>query len=236
MAKVVLVLGESGSGKSSSIEGLPPEQTFIVAPEYKELPFEGSDEAYPRISYTKLLNGTNTKGRFLVTDKLGEAAKSLVYVSKNRPEVKYAIVEDNQFYSLFTFISRINDRDGFAKFNDIAVNLVEFTRLLKGLREDMIIFLLHHIETGEDVRGNDVIQAKTMGKFVKEKVTFESLFTNVLLCDKEVGDASDEINHFFWTRMAGSTVKTPKGMFTDQKIPNDLRIVGERMREYYKMK
>ena len=110
--------------------------------------------------------------------------------------------------------------------------MIDLVELCKSLRKDLIIFILQHVETGTDVSGNDQIQAKTMGKFVKEKVTYEGLFTTVLLCDKEDGEEG-QVNHFFWTRKSRSTVKTPEGMFAEQKIPNDLFLVAKAISSYY---
>lgn len=225
MAKVILVLGESGSGKTTAAETLPPKNTFFVNPVGKDLPFPGADKNY------KKFNMQTGEGNIFSSKKTSSIAKVLQYVSDNRPEIKAIVLDDNQYISLFTFIARINEKS-FDKFNDIAVNMVELVEFLKGLRKDLIIFVLQHVEAGDNVSGDTVIQAKTMGKFVKEKVTFEGLFTIVLLCDKEVDD--DDVKHFFWTRRANSTVKTPKGMFEEQKIPNDLYAVAKRVSEYYK--
>lgn len=229
MAELILVLGESGSGKSSGIRNLPPAETRIIMPKFKRIPIENSEQNYSRVSKK------NPNGRIIVTDKLATAARTLDHISKNVSEVKYVVVDDNQYFSLFNFISKINEKS-FDKFNEIAANMVDFIRFCDDLRDDLFIFITNHVETGEDVNGNPIIQAKTMGKFVKEKVTYEGLFTNVLLCDKEEGDDEDQLNHFFWTRKIGSTVKTAYGMFKDQKIPNDFKLVADRMREFYGIK
>jgi len=226
MAKVALILGESGSGKTTAAETLPPKNTFIVNPVGKDLPFPGAELNYKKFNIEK-----NT-GNVFSSKKTSSIAKVLQHISDNRPEIKIIVLDDNQYLSLFTFINRISEKS-FDKFNDIAVNMVELVEFLKGLRKDLVIFVLQHIEAGDNVSGDTVIQAKTMGKFVKEKVTYEGLFTTVLLCDKEA-EEDGEVNHFFWTRRANSTVKTPKGMFADQKIPNDLLTVAKRMVEYYK--
>lgn len=226
MAKVILVLGESGSGKTTAAETLPPKNTFFVNPVGKDLPFPGADK-----NYTKF-NKETGKGNIFVSKKTSNIAKVLKHVSDNRPEIKVIVLDDNQYISLFTFIARINEKS-FEKFNDIAVNMVEMIEFLKSLRKDLVIFVLQHVESGDNVTGETQIQAKTMGKFVKEKVTFEGLFTIVLLCDKEA-DEEEDVKHFFWTRRANSTVKTPKGMFAEQKIPNDLFAVAKRIMEYYK--
>jgi hypothetical protein len=180
--------------------------------------------------YTEI-GDDNPNGNMLTTDRPSKTAKTLQYVNDKRPEIRSVVIDDNQYLALFTFVRRINDKDGFAKFNDIAAAMVELVQFAKGLRDNLTVYFLHHVDTGTDARGDDRLGAKTMGKFVKEKVTYEGLFSIVLMADKEKKDNND-IEYFFWTRMADSTVKTPEGMFKDQKIPNDLGIVAKAIHEY----
>lgn len=226
MAKVVLILGESKAGKTTSIRTLPPKHTFIVNPVNKDLPFEGSEKNYPRY------NKETGEGNLYSSKKTSAIANVLKDISDNRPEIKVIILDDNQYLSLFTFVSRVSEQN-YQKFTDIAVNMVELVEFLKSLRKDITVFIMQHIEIGDSVSGNPQIQAKTMGKFVKEKVTYEGLFTNVLLADKEA-DEHGEVKYFLWTRKADSTVGTAMGMFKDQKIDNDLYKVAKRMEAFYK--
>lgn len=227
MAKVILILGESGGGKTASVEYLPYKNTTIIQPEQKELPWKDSEKQYTRFD-----KEANT-GNLFVSDKTTSIAKYLKHVSDNRPDIRFVVIDDNQYISLFTFTSRINEKS-FDKFNDIAVNMVDLVRFCKKLRNNLQIFILQHIEVGETVTGERIVQAKTMGKFVKEKVTYEGLFTTVLLADKEEDDENEgDLKYFFWTRKINSTVKSPKGMFVDQKIPNNLYTVAKRIHEYY---
>jgi hypothetical protein len=232
-ARVSLILGASASGKSRSVKNLPPKMTFVVNVVGKDLPFKGSESLYPICKITKDAekNILNVEGNVLVSKNTGYIRKVLKWVSNNRPEIKFIIIDDNQYISLFTYTKRIDEKD-WAKYNTIAVNMVDLVEDLKELRPNLQIYILQHIETGEDANGDAQIQAKTMGKFVKEKVTYEGLFTMVLLADKEDGDEG-VVNHFFWTRKSKSTVKSPEDMFKEQKIPNDLLIVAKAVREYY---
>lgn len=227
MADVSLILGESGSGKSRSIKNLPAKNTFIVnvVGKQKRLPFKGSASNYTEF------NKDTGEGNMLTSRNWGYIAKVLKYVNKNRPDIRFIVLDDNQYLSLFTYTSRINEKD-WAKFNTITVNTVDMVDLLGGLRENLMVFVLQHIENGSSVEGKEQIQAKTMGKFIKEKLTYEGLFTTVLLCDKEEKD-DGEVEHFFWTRKINATVKSPEGLFEDQKIPNDLWIVAKALHSYY---
>jgi hypothetical protein len=225
MSDVALILGESASGKSRSVKNLPPKHTFIVNVVGKRFPFPKSQTLYPPFDIE------TGEGNVLTTKSTKTIAKVLKYVSTNRPDIRFIVIDDNQYISLFTYTARIDEKD-WAKFNTIAVNLIELTELCKSFRDNLMVFILQHVEAGLDVNGNDQVQAKTMGKFVKEKVTYEGLFDTVLLCDKEEDEQGD-VKHFFWTRKARSTVKTAEGMFPDQKIPNDLMLVAKAMHEYF---
>lgn len=238
MAEVSLILGESGSGKSRSLKNLPAGKTFLVNVDDKPLPFKGSNKMYQECEVSKHKGADGSTvidevvGNMLASKKTLYITNVLKWVSDNRPEIRFIVVDDNQYLSLFTYLERIDERD-WAKYNTIAVNMIHLVEECKKLRSNIQVFFLQHVENSEDVSGNRQVQAKTMGKFVKEKVTYEGLFTTVLLCDKEEGEEDGTLNHFFWTRRANSTVKTPEGMFDDQKIENDLLKVAKAIHEYY---
>lgn len=46
MANIVIVLGKSGTGKSTSIKGLNPKETVVLNTLKKRLPFKGSATLY----------------------------------------------------------------------------------------------------------------------------------------------------------------------------------------------
>ena len=70
------------------------------------------------------------------------------------------------------------------------------------------------------------------GKMLDEKLgSMEAHFTVVLRAAKE--SEGNEIKYVFYTKDANSTVKTPLGMFEDEKIPNDLKMVREAIDCYY---
>ena len=80
MARICLILGESGSGKSRSVKNLPPEETFYVTGGIQDLPFKDSKKYKP-------IGEMNPKGNFLRTSKWSDAAKYIKWVNKNRPDI-----------------------------------------------------------------------------------------------------------------------------------------------------
>lgn len=226
MAEITLILGGSGSGKSRSIKNLPSKRTFVISVvENKRLPFAKSSSLYTDFNFE------TGEGNILRSKSIKTIAKVLRYINEHRPEIRFVILDDAQYLSLFTYTSRIDEKD-WAKFNTIIANTIDLIDLMSSLRKDIMVFILQHIENGTDAMGDDQIQAKTLGKFIKEKLTYEGLFDTVLLCDKEEED-NGEVKHFFWTRKSKSTVKSSEGLFTEQKIPNDLLIVAKAIHEYY---
>lgn len=225
MAKVALIMGDSGSGKTNSIKYLNPKETFIVNPSCEQLAIPKGSEKYIDVRIDP------KKGNLLNEDRASKIAKALVYIDKQRPEIKTIIIDDNQFITLMHFKRKAHEKS-FDKFTDMAVNMVDLVQICKSLRPDLTIFFMNHIEIGVSARGEHQIQAKVISKFVKEKFIYEGLFPQVLLVDKEPTD-SGVPHHFFWTQLADSTVKTPEGMFEDIKIPNNLQIVKDAMDAFY---
>ena len=73
MANLIMILGESGTGKSTSIENLDPKETFIIQVVNKPLPFRGYKTKY------SLRNKENPKGNRFVSDR---SDLSLIHISE----------------------------------------------------------------------------------------------------------------------------------------------------------
>lgn len=88
MANLIAIVGQSGSGKSSSIRTLDPKETFIVNVASKPLPFKGW-----RSKYT-IWNKTNPNGNYINTSDVVTIGNILNYINTKRPEIKNVIIED----------------------------------------------------------------------------------------------------------------------------------------------
>jgi hypothetical protein len=100
-------------------------------------------------------------------------------------------------------------------------------------RDDLDIFYLTHSESAfDDSTGQKYAKAKTVGKLVDNVITLEGMFTIVIYT--EVEKTKEGVKHWFVTQNDGSTTaKSPMGMFEEIKIPNDLKLVKEKLNEYY---
>ncbi|HAS37303.1 MAG TPA: ATP-binding protein [Ruminococcaceae bacterium] len=148
----VLILGESGSGKSTSMRNFDPSELTVFNVANKLLPFR------------KKLNVINNAG-------YGTIGKEL-----QKQEKKIYVIDDSQYLLAFELFNRAKEK-GYDKFTDIAVRFEKMLDyIIKGTLEDCIVYLLHHCETTDTGK----VKAKTVGKMLDNQLTVEGLFSIVL--------------------------------------------------------
>jgi hypothetical protein len=225
MGQGILIIAESGTGKSTSIEKLDPKETFIINIANKPLPFRGW-----RKNYT-IWSKDNPAGNMYDKASPANIEAALRYISEKRPEIKTIIIDDFQYMSSFEFFERVDEK-GYEKFTQIGAHLARIARLPKDLREDLMIFILTHAEESTDMDGKKKFKAKTIGKMVDEKLTLEGLFS-IVLFGKVKKDKDGNIRYVFETSNNGeNTCKSPRGMFESFEIANDLQLVKEAITAY----
>lgn len=225
MAQGILVIAESGAGKSTSIENLDPKETFIINVANKPLPFKGWKKKYV------LWSKDNPTGNLYTGSSAQQIEACLGYVNSKRPEIKTIVVDDFQYMSSFEFFDR-SDEKGYEKFTQIGANLARIARMPKDLRDDLTIIFLTHAEESTDLEGKRKFKAKTIGRMVDEKLSLEGLFS-IVLFGKVKKDKDGNIRFIFETQNNGeNTCKSPKGMFPDFEIPNDLAYVKQAIQAY----
>lgn len=215
MSNMILIIGESGTGKSTAIETLDPTETFIIQVVNKPLPFKGFKSKYP-------LKAKDNNGNRVVAKDWTWVIKTLQMIESNS-KFKNIIIDDFQYILSSEYMSRAMER-GYDKFTEMAQHYYQIIEMAQQMREDLNIIFLSHNEQKED----GTSKVKTIGKLLDDKLTVEGLFTIVLNTKIEDG------NYFFETQNNGfNTSKSPKGMFEDLKIPNDLQYVIDKVSEYY---
>lgn len=157
MAIPVLILGESGSGKSTSMRNFGPDEVGIFNVASKPLPFRKKLPKVNGATYRTIIN------------------------SLSKPKLKRYVIDDSQYLMAFEMFDRAKET-GYNRFTDMALNfrnLVQF--IISGVPDDVIVYFLHHTETTPEGK----IKAKTVGKMLDEKLTLEGLFSIVLLCETD---------------------------------------------------
>jgi len=150
----VLILGESGSGKSCSLRNFEPDEVGIFNIAGKPLPFRKALKKVNNPKYVDIVKGLSV------------------------PKLKTYVIDDSQYLMAFEMFDRAKEV-GYGKYTDVALNfrnLIDF--IIRKTPDDVIVYFLHHTETTE----NGKIKAKTSGKMLDNQLTLEGLFSIVLLC------------------------------------------------------
>lgn len=153
MATVTLILGKSGSGKSTSLRNLNPAATALIQIIGKRLPFNGAKDWSPYVTddYAKVIAAARKTSR------------------------KVIVIDDFQYMLANEFMRRSQER-GYDKFSDIGRHTWDVFEALLKLPDDTRVYILSHTEetdTGQT-------KMKTIGKMLDDKITLEGLVTIVL--------------------------------------------------------
>ena len=205
MAQSVLVIADSGTGKSTSIRTLDPKETFIINIANKPLPFKGYKSKYTQISKD------NPKGNITSAASAAGIIKAMNHVNDKMPQIKTLVVDDWQYMSSFEYFERANEK-GYDKFTQIAANLAQ--------------------EDSTDINGNRKVKAKTIGKMIDNTLTLEGLFSIVLFGKVNKNDDGELEYGFEIYGYGENTCKSPMGMFEDKFISNDLQYVKDCIQKY----
>lgn len=214
-AETLLILGESGCGKSTSLRNLNPAETFIISTTSKPFPWRGWKK-----QYIKFDPKNNPNGNWYQTSKSSNILTIIKYVSAKRPEIKNIVIDDVQYSMSFEYLDRRKET-GYNKFSDIGGDFTDLLRVADVIRDDLKLIFTAHSENEGDAM-NPHYTLKTIGKLVKEKITPEGLFTYVFYA-MVFPNGEDTMEYKFLTNTDGEHVaKTPLGMFNDKFIDNDL--------------
>lgn len=213
----VMIIGESGVGKTYAIKNLDPEKVGIFLCEKSRLPFRKKFNTY----YVRNMKRVDENNKEQIV------RQSIVIQTVLRdPKRKIYVIDDSQYLLANEFFDRANET-GYQKFTDIGANFRNLIHLVNDeLPDDVTVYFLHHPEIDANT---GKVKAKTIGRMLDEKLTVEGCF-NIVLVAK-----TDGTDHWFETQSDGTnTAKSPEDMF-EPKIPNDLKLVDDTIRQYYEL-
>jgi len=221
MAELVFLIGRSGSGKSTSIRNLNPEETVIINTDQKALPF-------PKFN----LKYNEEKGNYLKTNDMSKVLEKLKEAHKNT-NIKTVIIDTiSRLGTDFIMSNAFRNEKGFDKWNRISGSIYDIINVINDkLREDVIVYIFAHPETVYDEAGFSkeriLMPGKQLNNFVLES------FSSIVLYTEVMSNPGQPNEYTFRTQTNNDTAKTPIDMFEERNIPNDLAKVSEAIREYY---
>jgi hypothetical protein len=228
MAELIAIVGNSGSGKSSSIRTLDPTSTFIINVAGKPLPFKGWKTKYP---FLKKNENGQLSGNLHNTSNVDEIDTLLQYVDKQRKDIKVVVLEDCQYLMAFEAMERSQEKS-YDKFVQIASHFYKVIDRARKMRDDLKIFILTHAENIGTPEAPSY-KMKTVGKMLDNMVTLEGLFTYVFYTAIGKDETTGAPSYKLITQSDGTTTaKTPLGCFDDMLIDNDMDYIVKKIDEY----
>ena len=154
----VLVMGESGSGKTYSIRNFKPEEVGIFSVEKGRLPFKGEFKVKKNASYKDILQAVNN------------------------PNLKRYVIDDSQYLMVNEFFDKAKEQ-GYQKYTELALNMRNLIHdINRKAPDDVVFYFLHHTEFDSN---SGRIKAKTVGKMIDQYLTLEGCFDIVLLAQTD---------------------------------------------------
>ena len=206
-------MGESGSGKTTSMRNLDPKSTYYIDCDKKGLSWKGWREQYNK-----------EKNNYYCTDYVQIVQQILGNINEKAPHIKTVVIDTLNGLMVADEVRRMKEK-GFDKWQDLAQCVWNLLDGLYSYRDDLTIIVICHSQTQKEDDGYTFTRIKTSGKKL-DKLNVESKLTTVLYATCKDG------RYVFKTHSDNSTAKTPMGAFEEDEIDNDITLVLEALKDY----
>ena len=214
MSRVIGVMGESGSGKTTSMRNLDPKTTFYIDCDKKGLSWKGWKKQYIKDE------------NYFTTDSPTNVIQILKAVNNNEKYKHIRTVVIDTINGVMVAEEMRNAKvNGFGKWTDLAQYVWSIFDYCLTMRDDLNVIILAHSITDTDDNGVVFTHIRTNGRKL-EKIVLESKLTTVLLALCKDG------KYIFKTSADRSSVKTPMGAFSSDEIDNDIVKVIKALEEF----
>ena len=207
-------MGESGSGKTTAMRTLNPDETYYIDCDGKGLSWKGWRSQY-----------NADKKNYLVTDQQNTILTVMRGIDAKRPNIKNIVIDTINSVMIADERRRQNEKN-YDKWADLAWAVYDIVTMSSKLRDDLTVIVLAHTQTEvDDTTGERFTRILTNGKKLN-KIGLEKYFTTVLLTKKTAD------GFVFETTANKSTAKTPMGAFETDEVPNDMQSVLDALAEF----
>jgi hypothetical protein len=222
MAKTILIAGKTGTGKTTAIRNLNPEETVIFKVINRTLPFKYAGKYMEKVnlfntpSYEDVLNG--------------------IKWANGQKNIKNIVITDGTYIIRQEYFKLANQK-GYDKYTGFALHMQQILKAIQDCRGDIKVFMEYHVESNVSDNGVTEYKPSTVGKLLDSQYNILENVDIVLFTDPQYNEK--EINYVFATNRtvdkngAEIPAKSPYGMFDDIHIPNDLAFVAQKIDEYY---
>ena len=214
MSRLICVMGESGSGKTTAMRTLDPKTTYYIDCDGKGLAWKGWRSQY---------NEENKN--FAFTRDIQKIEGLIVNISQKKASTKTIVVDTLNTCMVDKEVKGMKE-NGFGKWIDLTQFVWNCIETAGRQRDDLTIIIVMHSETVRDDFGYSFTRVKTNGRKL-EKLVPESLFSTVLLAKK-----TDDDRYVFETQAKNSTAKSPMGAFDTFEIDNDMEAVLKALEDF----
>lgn len=210
MSKAIMILGASGSGKTTSLEKLDPKQTFYIDADGKGLSWKGWRQQY---------NKENKN--YFRCDAPEQIFSLMQQIDEKQKQIKFLVIDTLNGCMVADEMRRAKEKT-YDKWMDLAQSVYSIVDYANKMREDLTVILVGHTQTSEDGFTCMLTNGRKLNK-----ICLESKMTTVLL-----SRINENGEYVFETRAKNSTAKTPRGAFDADEIPNDITIVIDALKGF----
>ena len=210
MSKAIMIIGASGSGKTTSLEKLDPKQTFYIDADGKGLSWKGWRQQY---------NKENKN--YYRCDAPEQIFSLMQQIDEKQKQIKFLVIDTLNGCMVADEMRRSKEKT-YDKWMDLAQSVYGIVDYANKMREDLAVILVGHTQTSEDGFTCMLTNGRKLNK-----ICLESKMTTVLL-----SRINENGEYVFETRAKNSTAKTPRGAFDVDEIPNDITIVIDALKDF----
>ena len=205
-----MIIGTSGSGKTTSLEKLDPKQTFYIDADGKGLSWKGWRKQY------------NKENKNYFQCDVPEQIFSLMQtIDEKQKQIKFLVIDTLNGCMVADEMRRSKEKT-YDKWMDLAQSVYNIVDYSNKMRDDLTVILIGHTQTSDDGFTCMLTNGRKLNK-----ICLESKMTTVLL-----SRINENGEYVFETRARNSTAKTPRGAFDKDEIPNDITLVIDALKDF----